>query len=150
MMKLKTLTALGLTLALTAGCLAGCGGTSDTEEGSAGDDAEAETAEKTRIALVLPGKKDDVSFNQAMYEGMMEYADAHADEVEVRVVEGIYDVSDIEPTLIEYADSGYDVVIGHGYQFSEPVNTVAQQYPDTYFLLGCGVGYQTNSACYDV
>ena len=28
----------------------------------------------------------------------MEYADAHADEVEVRVVEGIYDVSDIEPT----------------------------------------------------
>ena len=150
MMKLKTLTALGLTLALTAGCLAGCGGTSDTEEGSAGDDAGAETAEKTRIALVLPGKKDDVSFNQAMYEGMMEYADAHADEVEVRVVEGIYDVSDIEPTLIEYADSGYDVVIGHGYQFSEPVNTVAQQYPDTYFLLGCGVGYQTNSACYDV
>ena len=127
MMKLKTLTALGLTLALTAGCLAGCGGTSDTEEGSAGDDAGAETAEKTRIALVLPGKKDDVSFNQAMYEGMMEYADAHADEVEVRVVEGIYDVSDIEPTLIEYADSGYDVVIGHGYQFSEPVNTVAQQ-----------------------
>ena len=61
-MKLKTLTALGLTLALTAGCLAGCGGTSDTEEGSAGDDAGAETAEKTRIALVLPGKKDDVSF----------------------------------------------------------------------------------------
>ena len=35
MMKLKTLTALGLTLALTVGCLAGCGGTSDTE-GSSG------------------------------------------------------------------------------------------------------------------
>ena len=146
MMKLKTLTALGLTLALTVGCLAGCGGTSDTEGSSGGDDAGADSADKTQIALVLPGKKDDVSFNQAMYEGMMEYADAHADEVEVRVVEGIYDVSDIEPTLIEYADSGYDVVIGHGYQFSEPVNTVAQQYPDTYFLLGCGVGYQTNSA----
>lgn len=138
MMKLKTLTALGLTLALTAGCLAGCGGTSDTEEGSAGDDAGAETAEKDPDRPGAPRKKDDVSFNQAMYEGMMEYADAHADEVEVRVVEGIYDVSDIEPTLIEYADSGYDVVIGHGYQFSEPVNTVAQQYPDTYFLLGCG------------
>ena len=71
-MKLKTLTALGLTLVLTVGCLAGCGGdTSDSEE--SGGETQEETAEKTKIALVLPGKKDDVSFNQAMYEGMMEY-----------------------------------------------------------------------------
>jgi basic membrane protein A len=152
-MKLRTLAALGLSVAMTVSCLSGCGGSDSGDSGEdtgSEDTAQEETVEKKQIALVLPGKKDDVSFNQAMYEGMMEYAEAHADEVEVRVVEGIYDVSDIEPTLIEYADSGYDVVIGHGYQFSEPVNTVAQQYPDTYFLLGCGVGYQTNSACYDV
>ena len=42
------------------------------------------------------------------------------------------------------------MVIGHGYQFSEPVNTVAKEYPDVNFLLGCGVGVQKNSACYDV
>ena len=35
-----------------------------------------------------------------MYRGMMEYAEKHADEVDVKVVENIYDVADIEPTLL--------------------------------------------------
>ena len=123
--------------------LVACGGGDKKEEAPS-----TETAAKMKVALVLPGKKDDVSFNQAMYRGMNDYYDAHADEIDLTVVENIYDVADIEPALIEYADSGYDVVIGHGYQFSEPVNTVAEQYPDTAFLLGCGVGYKRNSVQY--
>lgn len=103
-----------------------------------------------KVALVLPGKKDDVSFNQAMYRGMMEYYENHKDEIELKVVENVYDVSDIEPTLIEYAEAGFDVIIGHGYQFSEPVITVANMYPDVAFLLGCGVGDATNVMKYDV
>ncbi len=103
-----------------------------------------------KVALVLPGKKDDVSFNQAMYRGMMDYYNAHSDEIELQVVENVYDVSDIEPTLIEYAEEGYDVIIGHGYQFSEPVITVAGMYPDVAFLLGCGVGDAVNVMKYDV
>ncbi len=131
--------ALVLALAMTAVLFAAC----DGQEGS-GEDG------KLKVALVLPGKKDDVSFNQAMYRGMTDYYNAHSDEIELTVVENVYDVADIEPALIEYADSGYNVVIGHGYQFSEPVVTVAKQYPDVAFLLGCGVGYTANSAQYDV
>ncbi len=150
--KLNAILILTLVLALTLSCLAGCAKKDDgaAEPADSGESTGESTGEKTKIALVLPGKKDDVSFNQAMYEGVMTYAENHADEVEVKVVENIYETSDIEPTLIEYADTGYDVIIGHGYQFSEPVNTVAQQYPDSIFLLGCGTGYQTNSAIYDV
>lgn len=107
-------------------------------------------AEKLKVALVLPGKADDVSFNQAMYRGAMEYAELNPDLISLKVVEGVYDVADIDPTLRDYADAGYNVVIGHGYQFSEPVNTVAAQYPEVAFLLGCGVGYQPNSQIYDV
>ena len=59
-----------------------------------------------KVALVLPGKKDDVSFNQAMYRGMMDYYEAHSDEIDLQVVENVYDVSDIEPTLIEFAEEG--------------------------------------------
>ena len=103
-----------------------------------------------KVALVLPGKKDDVSFNQAMYRGMMDYYEAHSDEIDLQVVENVYDVSDIEPTLIEFAEEGYDVIIGHGYQFSEPVITVAGMYPDVAFLLGCGVGDAVNVMKYDV
>lgn len=135
---------LALVMALS---LVACGGNTGS---NGGDDAQNEGTEKMKIALVLPGKKDDVSFNQAMYRGATEYAETHADTVELKVVEGVYEVADIDPTLRDYADAGYDVVIGHGYQFSEPVNTVAQEYGDVMFLLGCGVGYQKNSAIYDV
>lgn len=145
--KLSAVMSLALVSALLVSSLTACGQKSDGGDTTA---ENSEGGEKTKIALVLPGKKDDVSFNQAMYEGVMDYANNHADEVEVKVVENIYETSDIEPTLIEYAESGYDVILGHGYQFSEPVNTVAQQYPDAIFLLGCGTGYQTNSAIYDV
>ena len=105
---------------------------------------------KLKVALILPGKGDDVSFNQAMYRGMNEYLAQHSDEIELKIVENVYNVADIEPALIDYADSGFDVVIGHGYQFSEPIVTVAEEYPEVCFLLGCGVGYTTNSAQYDV
>ena len=112
--------------------------------------ASAMADDVLKVALVLPGKKDDVSFNQAMYREMVEYYENHSDEIELKVVENVYDVSDIEPTLIEYADAGYDVIIGHGYQFSEPVITVAGMYPDVAFLLGCGVGDAANVMKYDV
>lgn len=107
-------------------------------------------ADKLKVALVLPGKADDVSFNQAMYRGAMAFAALYPDAIELKVVEGVYDVADIDPTLRDYADAGYDVIIGHGYQFTEPVDTVAEQYPEVVFLLGCGVKYRANSQIYDV
>ena len=166
MKKLGKLLALLLTFAMVLTMLAACGssggadsssdsgkedaGAAADEEGGDGDAADAGSGEKMKVALVLPGKKDDVSFNQAMYRGMNEFYDAHQDEIELTVVEGVYEVSDIEPTLIEYADEGYDVIIGHGYQFTEPLVKVAKQYPDVAFLLGCGADQTTNSAMYDV
>ena len=143
MKNLKKALALVLALVMVLALVA-CGNTAKEEE-------VAEGAEKLKVALVLPGKKDDVSFNQAMYRGMNDYFENHSEEIELTVVENIYDVADITPALTEYADSGYDVVIGHGYQFSEPVVTVAEQYPEVAFLLGCGViDPVVNASQYDV
>ena len=161
MKKQSKVLALVMALTLVVGLLAGCGTaeapaaetTATTEAAAAAEAPAASDNAKDgvlKVALVLPGKKDDVSFNQAMYRGMTDFYNAHSNDIELKVVENVYDVSDIEPTLIEYADSGFDVVIGHGYQFSEPVITVANQYPDVDFLLGCGVGSTANSAQYDV
>ena len=78
-----------LTLAMVVGSFAGCG-SSSSKETAAGESAAATTAESTadtasaetagkklKVALILPGKKDDVSFNQAMYEGMKKYPDTY-------------------------------------------------------------------------
>jgi len=139
---LKALTAMVLVAILAISCLAGCSAKTET--------SESETADKLRVALILPGKKDDVSFNQAMYEGVTAYAEAHSDTVELKVVENVYEVADIEPALTDFADQGYDVIIGHGFQFMEPLVAVAEKYPDTYFLLGTGYMFRENTAIYDV
>ena len=96
--KLNAILILTLVLALALSCLAGC---AKKDDGAAKPADSGESAGgKTKIALVLPGKKDDVSFNQAMYEGVMAYAENHAEEVEVKVVENIYETSDIIATYV--------------------------------------------------
>lgn len=105
---------------------------------------------KLKVAVILPGKKDDVSFNQAMYEGIQAYSDAHSDAIELKVVENVYEVAEIEPALLDFADQGYDVIFGHGFQFMEPLVKVAESYQDTYFLLGTGYKSLDNTGIYDV
>ncbi len=139
--RLKALSALVLVAIMALSCLAGCAKT---------ESSATETADKLKVALILPGKKDDVSFNQAMYEGVTAYAEANSDTIELKVVENVYEVADIEPALTDFADQGYDVIIGHGFQFMEPLVAVAEKYPDAYFLLGTGYMFRENTAIYDV
>ncbi len=136
---------LVLVVALLAGLLAT---TTQIAEASQSE-ASGETKE-LKVALILPGKKDDVSFNQAMYESLSAYAESHADNTSLHVVEGMYEVADIEPALIDFASQEYDVIFGHGFQFMEPIVKVAPQYPDAYFILGTGYKSVDNSAIYDV
>lgn len=113
-------------------------------------DKKGDSSDKLKVALILPGKKDDLSFNQSMYEGMMNYLKANSDKIDLKVTENIYEVADIEPALLDFADQGYDVIFGHGFQFMEPIVKVAKQYPDTKFVLGTGYQFEKNSAIYDV
>jgi len=136
--------------------LAACGGAA-TEEAAVEEPAAQETTaeepaaagETYRVALILPGRADDVSWNQAAFEGM-NWASEQLGNVEVTVVEQVYDVADIEPALIDYAQQGYDLVVGHGFQFQEPIIKVAADFPDTSFALGTGFKTAPNVGVYDV
>jgi basic membrane protein A len=78
------------------------------------------------------------------------YADARKDKIDLQVVEEVYEVADIEPALRDFADQGYQVIFGHGFQFMEPIVNVAPHYPKADFLLGTGYKTVDNSAVYDV
>lgn len=135
--------------------VAACGGQAPTaEEPAAAEESEAEEPavvdETYRVALILPGRADDVSWNQAAYEGM-EWAKENAGvPLEVTTVEQVYDVADIEPALIDYAQQDYNLVVGHGFQFQEPMIKVAADYPDVHFALGTGFKLAPNVGVYDV
>src|SRR5450759_800870 len=64
------------------------------------------TEKPYRVALILPGRADDVSWNQSAFEGLTWAKENAGFPVEIKVVEQVYDVADIEPALRDYAQQG--------------------------------------------
>ncbi|MCO1600815.1 BMP family protein [Desulfosporosinus nitroreducens] len=141
--KASLLLAIMLVFALL---MSGCGAKSSPAEATGDKNA----VKPLKVALILPGKVDDVSWNQAMHEGMKELEKDYAGKIEVTYSENVYEVSNIEPALREFASQGYDLVIGHGFQFQEPIIKVAGEFPKVKFALGTGFKTLANTAIYDV
>lgn len=134
--------------------LAGCGQkgatTEPTKEGSTQPAGDKAGAKVLKVAVILPGKVDDVSWNQVMYQGIKALENEYKDKIKVTYVEDVYDVSAIEPTLRDFASQGYDLIFGHGFQFQEPIIKVAQEFPKVNFALGTGFKTLPNTCVYDV
>lgn len=104
-------------------------------------------AETKRIALVLPGPITDGTFNSAANKGI-EAAKKKYD-IEVVVRENT-DFAQIQDVLRSYAEEGYDMVIGHGFQFAEPVMAIHSDYPKTWFVVNTAqVSAEPNVASFD-
>lgn len=104
-------------------------------------------AETKKIALVLPGPITDGTFNSAANKGI-EAAKAKYD-IEVVVRENT-DFAQIQDVLRSYAEEGYDMIIGHGFQFAEPVLEIHAEYPDTWFVVNTAqVAAEPNVASFD-
>jgi basic membrane protein A len=55
-------------------------------------------------------------------------------------------IPDIEMTLRKYAESGYDLIIAHGFQWGEPALQVGQTYPQTKIVVFTGLVESRNVA----
>lgn len=124
--------ALILTLALVICLLAGCGGSAATEtDAEATGSTTSEESGKLKIALVLPGSMNDGGWNAAAYAGLMEL---ESQGYSVAFTESVA-IADIEQTLRNYANEGYDLVIGHGFEFGEPAMRVAPEFSEVKFFV---------------
>lgn len=100
-----------------------------------------------KVALVLPGPITDGTFNSAANKGI-EAAKAKYD-IDVVIRENT-DFAQIEDVLRSYAEEGYDMVIGHGFQFAEPVMNIHANYPKTFFVVNTAqVSAEPNVASFD-
>jgi basic membrane protein A len=81
--------------------------------------------------MVLPGLKTDEAFNQYTYEGMMRAAAEFGLETAYR--EEVKQDEQVE-IIRQFAQQGYDIIIGQGGQFGEALQTVAKEYPDQKFI----------------
>ncbi|QGP91214.1 ABC transporter substrate-binding protein PnrA-like protein [Neomoorella glycerini] len=135
----KRIGAILLTLALIGGVfLAGCGGSKQAkpeDKGQPQGQAQQNTgaaAKKLKVALVLPGPINDNGWNSVAYEGLKK-AQAELG------IEGAYrenvTQSDMEEAFRAYANQGYDVIIGHGFQFNDVAKKVGKDFPKVKFIV---------------
>lgn len=136
---MKKLVCLGLVAAMVVS-LAACGSsnTKSTEskatESTAASESSADQAEAAsglKIALVMSGAANDQGWNQTAYEGTQKACEKYG--CELAYTENV-STADIAAAFADYAGSGYDIVIGHGYEFGDPALEVAATYPDTKFI----------------
>jgi basic membrane protein A len=79
------------------------------------------------------GGKDDKSFNESAYNGLVA---AEKDMgIEGTELEPNADGSNREDLLRQLAEDGDDLVIGVGFNFFDPLTAVAKDYPDTKFAI---------------
>lgn len=138
---------------LLTGCGSSAGSESQTPAGEAAENSEetpvVETQEQdapetegeaVKIALLLSGNLGDMSFLDSANEGTSEIAATYG--AEVKVIEMGADATKYETNVLDASDEGYDIIIGSGWQLQEPFQNVAQDYPDTrYIIFDAAVDY---------
>ncbi len=93
-------------------------------------------AEKLKVAVLVPGLANDGSFNQVALEGIKKLADEGLVTYELR--EKQRDPASSEPVIRQYAQRGYDLIIGHGIELSEPILNVSKDFPKVHFAASGG------------
>lgn len=138
---------------LLTGCGSSAGSESQAPAGEAAENSEetpvVETQEQdapetegeaVKIALLLSGNLGDMSFLDSANEGTSEITATYG--AEVKVIEMGADATKYETNVLDASDEGYDIIIGSGWQLQEPFQNVAQDYPDTrYIIFDAAVDY---------
>ena len=107
--------------------------------------SRSETVAETgfRVALLTPGPISDQAWNASAYAGLERIRDslgAAVSHVQTRTP------ADFEENFRQYAQDGFDLVIGHGFEFQDAAMRVGPDFPSTIFITTGGSSTSTNVA----
>lgn len=89
-------------------------------------------AKQLRVALLLTGVISDGGWGQLAYQGLKQL-DAKGG-FKTAYMENITQAQ-VPQVARGYADDGYDLIIGHGFEFGSPLVEIAPEYPETKFFV---------------
>lgn len=143
---MKKLIATACALVLFTGTmLTGCGGASGSAAAPAGSSegsqASATGDKPLKVALILSGPANDQGWNATALEGLTAAEEEFG--IEVAYTENV-DIAASEAAYRDFAAQGYDLIIGHGFQFGDPAAKVSADFPDAHFM-ATESGTQTNN-----
>ncbi|MCA9871856.1 MAG: BMP family protein, partial [Anaerolineae bacterium] len=84
-----------------------------------------------KMAALFPGVITDADYNTLGYIGTTETGKNLG--IETAYSESV-PVPDVERAMREYIDDGYNIIFTHGGQFVNQTLTMAQEFPDVYFI----------------
>jgi basic membrane protein A and related proteins len=114
----------------------------------AGGAKESTGEDLMKVALALPGPISDAGWSASAYAGLMMIEETYGAEVSYSESVG---TSDMEDVFRSYAELGYDIIFGHGSQFTDAIHAVAGTYPDIQFIIVNGNSPKSpNVACVQV
>lgn len=107
---------------------------------------------KVKIGLILPGRINDLAWNQAGYESMQRFLAKYSSEVEFMWVENTDEKAAIQEAARDYISKGAQLIIGHGFEDQQPLEELANrtEYAGVTFLVVGGFKLLPNLANADV
>lgn len=88
---------------------------------------------KFNVAMVLIGPHDDGGWSQAHYEGLL-YVEQNVPDTHVAYIELVPEGADSEQVFRSLARKGFNLIIGTSFGYMDPMATVAEEFPDQYFI----------------
>jgi basic membrane protein A len=129
--------AIGFAMLLVLLSCDGSGGaTRDSSQGAA-------AAKPFRVALLTPGPISDRSWNGGAYDGLVAIRDslgAQISHVQTKTP------AEFEENFRQYGAQGYDLVIGHGFEFQDAAVRVGPEFPKTMYITTSGNTVKANVA----
>jgi basic membrane protein A and related proteins len=101
------------------------------------------TASGFGVALLTPGPVSDSGWNAAAYEGL-ELIKTRLD-AETALVQNT-SPADFEDSFRDFASHGFKLVFAHGFEYTDAALKVAQDFPNTYFVVSSGSASSRNVA----
>jgi basic membrane protein A len=100
---------------------------------------EPTPVEKLKVAMLLGGPINDAGWNASAYDGL-KLAEESMD-IEIAYSENVA-MPDAEAAMTDYAIAGYDLIIAHGFEFTDPAKNVAPDFTDSKFIVMNGAEAQ--------
>jgi len=113
--------------------------------GGGSEDQANQGDQPLRVALILSGPANDQGWNAVALQGLTEAEEQFGIKTSYSEQVG---VAESEAVFTDYASQGYNLIIGHGFQYGDPAVRVAARFPDTKFLAIEGAASSDNVASY--
>jgi basic membrane protein A len=83
-----------------------------------------------KVAMLTSGPINDEGWNQTAYEGLLALEQAGA---EIANTENVAQADQLD-LIRSYGDQGFDVIIGHGFEYGDALMQAAEEYPEVAFI----------------